>query len=134
MFFTLYDIEEGSFQEKTIQNMFRIGKKEEEKIRPLVVKFLDEETKTKYLKESRDPAFEEDGEEERIYVSQDMTKNQRTKYKKLVAELKARRGRGEKDIAIRDYQTVKRNFRKEDEKTEDGPPVRVSYRSLFVPK
>ena len=76
MFFTLYDIEEGSFQEKTIQNMFRIGRKEDEKIRPLVVKFLDEETKTKYLKESRDPAFEVDGEEERIYVSQDMTKNQ----------------------------------------------------------
>ena len=76
MFFTLYDIEEGSFQEKTIQNMFRIGKKEEEKIRPLVVKFLDEETKTKYLKESRDPALEVDGEEERIYVSQDITENQ----------------------------------------------------------
>ena len=97
------------------------------------MKFLDGD-KTKYLKESRDLALEVDGEEERIYViSQDMT-NQRTKHKKLVAELKARRGRGEKDIAIRDYQTVKRNFRKEDEKTEDGPPVRVSYRSLFVPK
>ena len=56
------------------------------------MKFLDEETKTKYLKESRDPALEVDGEEESIYVSQDMTENQRTKYKKLVAELKARRG------------------------------------------
>ena len=31
MFFTLYDIEEGSFREETIQNMFRIGKRRKKK-------------------------------------------------------------------------------------------------------
>ena len=61
------------------------------------MKFLDGD-KTKYLKESRDFALEVDGEEKRIHViSEDIT-NQRTKNKKLVAELKARRGRGEKTL------------------------------------
>ena len=132
-FFTLYDIEEDNYDEETVQNMYRVGAKKEGKTRPMIVKFLDEETKMKYLKESRDLALEINGTDTRIYVSQDMTKNQRAKLKKLTAEKKERNKKGEK-LVIKNLQLVKRNFRKEDEKVKDGPPVRVSYRSLYVRK
>ena len=132
-FFTLYDIEENGFDEESIQNMYRVGPTKENKTRPLIVRFKDEETKTTYLRKSRDLALCVNGEDTRIYASQDMTRNQRSKLKKLTTEVKARREKGE-EVVIRDFQIVKKNFRKKTEEEEqvEEPAVRVSYRSLFV--
>ena len=133
-FFNLYDIDEDSFDDSTIQNMYRVGPKKDDKTRPLIVRFDQEETKLSYLRKSRDLALGVNGKDQRVYACQDMTKNQRARLKKLKAELKQRKDKGEK-VVIRDFQIVKANFQKkkeeEDEEVE-AQPVRVSYRSLFV--
>ena len=138
MFLLTYEIEEENFNDKTVKQMHRVGKKQSEKARPMVIKFTENETKMEYLKKSGDLAIAVNGEDQRIYASHDMTKDQRAKIKKLAAEVKTRKDNGEKDVVIRNYQIVKkRNFQKAGEGTtqqkSDRGPARVRWDKLFWP-
>ena len=57
MFLTLYDVQEEDFNDEEVKVMYRIGGKEAKKPRPMLVKFLENEPKLKYLKQSGDLAL-----------------------------------------------------------------------------
>ena len=82
-----------------VAKAFHLGKKTENKCRPLLVHLNDDELKSKiltksYLLRSKTPY-------EDIYISTDKTKVEQAKHKLLVEELKARRAKGETNIIIR---------------------------------
>ena len=81
-----------------VAKAFCLGKKTENKCRPLLVRLNDDELKSKiltksYLSHSKTPY-------EDIYISTDKTKAEQAKHKLLVEELKARRAKGETNIII----------------------------------
>ena len=131
-FIEIFKIREENFDDETIESMYRVGKRDSEKVRPILIKFCDEETKMKYLKESRDLKIKVGDEEERIYVSNDLTRNQREKTKQLATEIKKRRDQGEENLVIRNFQIVKKDFPTSDGR--DGPMKRPSWKRLFSKK
>ena len=54
MFMDIYKMDDQSFADSDVETAYRVGKKEEKKNRPMIVRFCDEDTKTHFLKESRD--------------------------------------------------------------------------------
>jgi len=72
-----------------IQKIFRIGCKDSNRIRPLLVCFTSEETKLAVLSSAPRLHFHDDYK--KVYISPNMTKFERVKHKKLVEELKQRR-------------------------------------------
>ena len=100
---TELDIEE-------VKDFFRLGKKSEDKKRPILMRFQSEETKMAVLKASRDLSLKIDDEEHKIHVSNDLTAKQRNYIKTLKEELKTRRDRGEEDLVIRGNKIVKKQL------------------------
>ena len=96
-----------NFERDHIKDMFRLGAKQEDKTRPLLIKFHDEDSKSEVLKASGDLKLKIDHEIIKVFASNDMTQKQRNEIKKLREELKARKDRGEKDIGIRGNKVVK---------------------------
>ena len=94
-----------------VTSIFRVGKKDDNKARPIVVKYINLETKKRILNGSENLKLLYNNESINIYVSVDRTPKQREEHKKLVTELKQRRDGGETDIVIRNDKIV-RNFRK----------------------
>ena len=74
-----------------ILNIYRVGKKTE-RVRPLVVKFKDPQTKEKYgsLTFGKRLSIRVNNESIHIPATHDRTKSQREEYKKLTTELKRR--------------------------------------------
>ena len=108
MFLTLYNIEENDFADETVKVMHRVGSKEAKKPRPMVVKFINNEDKAKYLKDSGDLALSVDGKDVQIYATNDRTRKQRETMKNLTTEIKERRKAGEEDIVIRNFRIIKK--------------------------
>ena len=103
-------------QEKDISQLFRIGKKNTEKTRPIVVTFKDEELRMKVLKKSRDMELKtEDGEIIKVSVSTDKTPKQRETERKLREEIAQRKANGETNLVIRNEKIVP--FRQSAQKT-----------------
>ena len=94
-----------------ILTMFRVGKKEPNKTRPLVIKFSDIELKKNYLKKSGDLKIKHGNEIIPVYASINRTEKQHEKHKKLVTELKARKEAGEQNLVIRGEKIIE-NFQK----------------------
>ena len=107
-----------------ILTMFRVGKKEPNKTRPLVIKFSDIELKKNYLKKSGDLKIKHGNEIIPVYASIDRTEKQHEKHKKLVTELKARKEAGEQNLVIRGEKIIE-NFQK------DTSAQKVTWISLF---
>ena len=111
-----FDLIKKSYSETDIAHtdvtsIFRVGKKDDNKARPVVVKYINLETKKRILNGSENLKLLFNNESINIYVSVDRTPKQREEHKKLVTELKQRRDGGETDIVIRNDKIV-RNFRK----------------------
>ena len=96
-----------SFERGHIKDMFRLGKKQQEKDRPLLIKFHDEDSKMEVLKASGDLKLKINHEVIKVYAANDMTQKQRSEFKKLKQELKTRKDNGEEDIGIRGNKVVK---------------------------
>ena len=110
---------------KTIDSIFRVGKKESNKIRPLVVKYATLDIKSTMLKKSGSLKVKHGNEIQAVYASIDRTKEQREKHKKLVEELKRkRRETGDSTLVIWGEKIVK-SFQKE------TASQRITWTSLF---
>ena len=83
----------------TITKLLRLGKKQSNKIRPLLLCFEHEEDKVTVL--SRSHQLRNKEAYKNVFIAPDRTKFQREKHKSLVSELKNRRSKGEKDLVIR---------------------------------
>ena len=106
-----------------IETLYRVGKRGETN-RPLIVKFKNDQTRSRILGSSSKLNIKHDNEVRPIYVSIDRTPKQREEHKKLVEELKGRKRNGETDLVIRNNKIVK-NF-------QANPEVqRITWSSLF---
>ena len=108
-----------------ISTLFRVGKKIDDKTRPLVVKFTSLEKKKDVLFKSGKLKLKYNNEICEIFVSIDRTPKQREENKKLVEQLKKKREDEEdEDWVIRNNKIVK-NFRDANQTT------RVKWADLF---
>ena len=92
--------------------MFRVGKKQDNIDRPLVVRFKSVDNKLKVLKQTADLKIKWNNEIRPIFASIDRTEKQRKEHNELVKSLKDRKEAGEKNLGIRDNKIVT-IFRKE---------------------
>ena len=94
-----------------ISNLFRVGKKNENNARPLVVKFRDTETKEKFIARTfgKELSLTIGNEIIKIAASRDKTIKQREEYKKCLDELNER-SKNEENLIIRGNKVIK-NFR-----------------------
>ena len=132
-FLEMYKKDSGTFDEDTIETQYRIGKRETGKNRPLIVRYASIEIKHEYLKASRNLTLKVEHENKRVYVTNDLTKNQRAQLKKNLVDLQARKNGGETDLVIRNQKIVKKsqNFSQEDREGVSRPIQRASYASVF---
>jgi len=93
-----------------IQKIFRIGRKDSNRIRPLLVCFTSEETKLTVLSSAPRLCFHDDYK--KVCISPDMTKFERVKHKKLVEELKQRRQQGKTNLTIKNGTITHRQLRR----------------------
>ena len=114
----------NKMEHKDISNLFRVGRKSENKNRPLVVKFASLETREKFLKSSGDLKIKCGNAIKPVYMSIDRTQKQREAHKILVEQLKRRRATGEQNLAIRGDKIVKVFQR-------DTAAQRTTWASLF---
>ena len=108
-----------------IGNIFRVGKKNDNNCRPLIVKYASVEIRNTFLKKSGDLKIKSNNQIKPVYMSIDRTHKQREAHKKLVQELRDRRDAGEENIVIRGEKIVK-NFPKE------PAAQRTTWASLFT--
>ena len=103
----LFDKE--GFNPSHVKRAYRIGNKNQETRRPVVIQFSDATTRLNVLK-MNDLKFtmQPDDNPINIYTDIDKTKMQVTEHKKLVEELMKRRETGEKDLVIRNNNIVKK--------------------------
>ena len=98
-----------SISDPKICKVLRLGKHKSDRSRSVLIVFDDEKTKWTCLKHAprlrNDPAFQ------RVYLSPDLTVQERKERRKLLTELKNRKEKGEKDIIIRHGRVVKRTPR-----------------------
>ena len=93
-----------------IQKMFRIGRKDSNRVRPLLVCFTSEESKLAVL--SNAPRLRFHDIYKKVFIAPDMTRFERAKHKKLVEELKQRRQQGETNLIIKNGLIVQRQLRR----------------------
>ena len=87
-----------------ITKIIRLGKRNDEKRRPLLVGLDSDAAKIEVLSQSGKLCrFDQYNE---VYIVADKTKYEREKHKKLVNELKSRRSKGEKNLIIRNGNIV----------------------------
>ena len=87
--------------ESKIVKVVRMGKWEDEKIRPIKVVLTDPDTKYKFLQKSYKLSEADDEILKRVRISPDRTPSEIQRYKELRKELERRTGNGEKDLVIR---------------------------------
>ena len=91
-----------------IEEIFRIGKREINKVRPIIVKFKNVEQKWDTIKMSKLLNGKEAYRNIRIYP--DLTRAERVVEKNLLDELKKKKEQGELDWTIRKGKLVRRHF------------------------
>ena len=89
-----------------VVKLFRLGRKIDNKYRPLLVGLSSEADKQNLL--SAAPHLRSSKEFKQVYINTDMTKLEREKHRKVVAELKRRRSSGESNLIIRNGTIVSR--------------------------
>ena len=94
----------------SVQKYFRIGRKEGNKTRHALVSFDTESAKLAVL--AKAPKLRFDKKFNKVYISPDMTRFERTKHRKLVVELKRRREQGERNLIIKNWSIVQRQPRR----------------------
>ena len=92
--------------ETDLLNITRIGKKNQDKIRPILLVFKNEDIRNKILRNNRDLKYKHDNISSSIYVHIDRTQQQREIENKLREELRKRKNDGETNIVIRNERIV----------------------------
>ena len=92
-------VEELNVQDLRIEKLIRIGKKTENRRRPLLVKLGSEDERKTVMKAAS--KLRNSKNFERLYISKDMTVSEREKEKKLREELSQRKQQGESELIIR---------------------------------
>ena len=97
---------------KTLRNgdiveLYRLGKKVDDKIRPIVIKVKTLDLKEEILK-LRNPSCIIDNKSTRVYLAPDRTKKEVAERKILVEELNRRKDEGETNLIIRGDKIVER--------------------------
>jgi len=90
----------------SVQRYFRIGREQDNKIRPTLVSFDTESVKLAVLANAPQLRFHK--KFNKVYVSPDRTRFEREKHRKLVEELKRRREQGERNLIIKNRSIVRR--------------------------
>ena len=102
-----------------IIKLFRLGKKIDQKHRPLLICLSNHEIKAIIL--SKSFIFCQTSPYEDIFVSTDMTKAEQARRKLLVEQLKSRKAREETDIIIRGDSIVTRSKSRQQQTVEQKP-------------
>lgn len=89
-----------------IDQIFRLGKRTENKSRPLLVRLQDSQARKYILKNAK--SLRNSSSYKNVYVSPDLTPKERKLNKQLYQELKYRKDHGEKDLIIRNGKIVSR--------------------------
>ena len=89
-----------------LHKVTRLGKRKENAPRPILVMMEDETSKWKCLKQA--PKLRNDSKFCNVYISPDLTLEERQENKKLYLELKRCREKGEKDLMIKNGKIIKR--------------------------
>ena len=108
-----------------ISNIYRVGKKQDNIDRPLIVRFKSVVNKENVLKKTGDLKLRWNNEVRRVYASIDNTDKQIKEHSKLVKELKERKEAGELNLGIRNDKIVT-TFRRE------NAAQRVIFSDLFT--
>lgn len=108
------DVIESSLgvREYTIEKIIRLGRRENNRTRPLLIKFRNEKEKWDVIKNAKNLKHETDEVKKRIGISMDLTEKQREHERKLVAELKERKSRGEQGLYIKNGKLCKAEERR----------------------
>jgi len=108
-----------------ITKVIRLGRKTDNKSRPLLVSMEDAAHIANIL--SRAPSLRRHAQYKNIYIAPDMTKFQREKRRKLVDELRSRKANGETNLIISNGVIVTRKPRNQNASSTDShsasPPV-----------
>ena len=86
-----------------VDSVVRLGKKASDPIqnpRPMKLVLNSEENKINLLKNAKNLREKQEGGWSKVFIHQDLTPKQREARKPLVAELKERKAKGEKDLTI----------------------------------
>lgn len=95
-----------------IRTLYRLGKKEDTKTRPLKVVMNNQAMRDEILQKFRKGELDLSAYDEGVVqLSRDRTKTEREEYRKLRNELRERKERGENDLVIRNGQIRKQTFR-----------------------
>ena len=95
------------FNPEHVQQSYRIGRKSDDKVRPIVIKFSDAKTRENVLKMSN-LVYMNNSEIVKLYINVDKTKIQVQEHKNLVKELKNRREAGEQNLVIKGNEIVQK--------------------------
>lgn len=98
--------QELSQENLKIENLIRLGQKNEARNRPLLVKLENEEEKKEILKKAKQLRQTEDFSS--VYLARDMTRDEREREKKLREELHQRRLNESKELIIKRGKIVKK--------------------------
>lgn len=93
------------------ESVVRLGKKASDPIqnpRPMKLVLNSEENKIRLLKNAKNLREKQEGGWSKVYIHQDLTPKQREARKPLLAELKERKAKGEKDLTIYRGKIVKK--------------------------
>ena len=106
-------------KEEDIETLFRVGERDPEKKRPLVVKFRNAKDKFRLLKNSKKLNQAKDGRSS-VFIAPDLTKEQRTESQKVYTELKRRKDAGEENLVILRGRIVEKKMNREIDPWEEG--------------
>lgn len=105
-------------EEFAVTKILRMGKRNENKHRPVLIA-LKHETDKSFLLSNSARLRQHDV----LYFSPERTKFERLKYKKLVEELKQRKANGETNLIIRNNAIVNRRKTTSSATTSNGQPM-----------
>ena len=91
-----------------VVNITRLGRKEDNKVRPLLIKFKNEEKKWEVLKSSKGLRLLTDNVSYPLFMSVDRTLKEQQSRKILLKELRERKNNGEENLMIRNNSIIKK--------------------------
>lgn len=91
-----------------VVNITRLGRKEDNKVRPLLIKFKNEEKKWEVLKSSKGLRLLRDNVSYPLFMSVDRTLKEQQSRKILLKELRERKNNGEENLMIRNNSIIKK--------------------------
>lgn len=113
----------------SIEKLFRLGRKAQNRHRPLLVRFDSENDRQSIL--SAAPRLRLSDEFKQVYIVNDKTKVERERHKQVIIELKRRRSNGETNIFVRNGNIV--SGRPHTEPMQQNSAVHTSTSSPITP-